>query len=196
MIAEVLAPLRKAQRTAQPAAKIHEPVVQRLPHSTLLIRCRDLLRAPHRCLASAGFRGSPESYRKAKPSLEIAAALLWRKSSHLQRHRPLAVRKVPRRRNSQNRQNQQLLNQSMAGSMMPWPQAAREEGRETHRLAPVPNTRPMMAVCLVDDPGCCRSRHDSLRACFAARCDDVFRNRLFRPKLPGRESQHSQMPIH
>ena len=86
MIAEVLAPLRKAQRTAQPAAKIHEPVVQRLPHSTLLIRCRDLLRAPHRCLASAGFRGSPESCRKAKPSLEIeiAAALLWRKSSHLQ----------------------------------------------------------------------------------------------------------------
>jgi len=39
---------------------------------------------------------------------------------------------------------------------------------------PERNVRWMMVSRCLKNPGCCRSRHDSLRARYAARCDDFM----------------------
>ena len=187
MIVAAPARLQTAQHKALPVAKIREPVARKP-----LNRCRDPLQGPPRSRAS--FRVSLESYRRAKPAFEIEGALPWLDSRHRRRHRLRSARKGPRRMNSPSHRNPLLRSLWLAGSAMSGPQAATEEAREIQRLDLVPDAHPMMEFRLADDPGCCRSRHDSLRACFAARCDDVSRNRLFRPKLPGHESQNSQMP--
>jgi len=73
----------------------------------------------------------------------------------------------------------------MTGLPMPGPQLAREEAGEHQQLNPVRDAHlPMMDFRLLDDPGCCRSRHNSLRACCVARYEDESMNAFLRPKLP------------
>ena len=122
--------------------------------------------------------------RTATLSLEIGAALPSQKPRHQQRHLPRSARTGPRRRNSPSHLDPVLRDRSLARSPVPWLQAAREVARELRRLKPVWHAHLMLGFRLLDDPGCCRSRHDSLRACCVARCDDDSMNALFRPKLP------------
>jgi len=43
---------------------------------------------------------------------------------------------------------------------------------------PERNVRWMMVSSCLKNPGCCRSRHDSLRALYVARCDDFMNTEL------------------
>lgn len=73
----------------------------------------------------------------------------------------------------------------MTGSPMPGPQLAREEAGEPQQLNPVRNAHlQQMDFRLLDDPGYCRSRHNSLRVYCVARYEDESKNAFLRPKLP------------
>ncbi len=180
-IVEELARRRKARRKALPAVRIRKSVTQRWLHSALLNHYRNLLRGLH----LAGFLETQESSRMVKMLSEIGAVLPWPELRYLQRHRSRSVQTVPRRRCSQSHLHLLPRGRWMTGSPMPGPQLAREEAGEPQQLNPVRNAHlQKMDFRLLDDPGYCRSRHNSLRVYCVARYEDESKNAFLRPKLP------------